>query len=448
MTRQGKIYGLLAALFVCLSLIAACGAYFLILQNRHTETRLGAKIDRLAEQLQPIPGIPRESLQACDVRLNSLPVVISEPGTYCLSKSMDVSEARLDAITIQSNDVVIDGLGHTVVGSADPATTARGVYAVDYRGITVRNIRLSGFITAILIGRTDQLIAGTTTYPANARSRDIRISGVVVDGPTFQGIHVRADNFTIVGNTIMGIGPSSVSPHAFATGISTTGNGCDISGNRVMLGEPTGNGENVGIANYLGAGCRIERNTIVFDRLPEFGRNFGIWTKPSGGAVPLVADNLISGAHYALGPHGMFERNHIENPVCAVFTQRPSEFDGFFDLGGNVEVRTAGIVRPGDRQCPDEVERALSRYRAKPSPEAAYLVALSYGEHSPIENEAESLAWLTVAAKAGHQLAEAQIRQPRSPEIQAAAERIAAMILGAAEPSASVATGAEAEVSP
>ncbi|MEP9372542.1 hypothetical protein [Mesorhizobium sp. KR1-2] len=415
------------------------------MQNRHTETRLGAKIDRLAAQPQPIPDMLREGREACNVRLKSLPAVISEPGTYCLSTTINVAEAGRDAITIKSNDVVIDGLGHTVVGSADPATTTRGLYAVDYRGITVKNIRFSGFNTAILIGRTDELIAETTTYPANARSRDIRISGVVVDGAAFQGIHVRADNFTIAGNTIMRIGPSTVAPHAFATGISTRGNGCEISGNRIMLGEPTGNGENVGIANYLGAGCRIERNTIVFDRLPEFGRNFGIWTRPSGGAVPLVADNLISGAHYALGPHGMFERNHIDNAVCAVFTRRPSDVDGFFDLGGNVAVRTAGIVRPGSRECPDEIERALSRYREKPSPEAAYLVALSYGEHSPIENEADSMAWLIVAAKSGHRLAANQIRGWRPPEIKAAAEKIAARILEAGTPA--VAAGAGPEIS-
>ncbi|HFD2360435.1 TPA: right-handed parallel beta-helix repeat-containing protein, partial [Legionella pneumophila] len=67
--------------------------------------------------------------------------------------------------------------------------------------------------------------------------------------------------------------------HAFATGIYTVGNLCSIERNLIKLGNATRNGENVGIALYMGSGCRISNNDIVFDKWLTWGRNFGIWTK-------------------------------------------------------------------------------------------------------------------------------------------------------------------------
>lgn len=364
------------------------------------ESTLGSKIgdtqimaSDLAARVDAIPPC---------VGIASLPIQITQPGHYCLTQSIDVSSVTSDAIDIASSDVSIDGRGFTIIGPTDPTTTSRGILAVDQSRLTVENISIGGFQTAVLIGDTDVPILGTKTYPSDRKSRDILITGVRIDNATFQGIHVRADNFTITNNTIAGIGPSSVIPDAFATGIFTRGNGCEISGNRVMLGDAIGTGENVGIGAHFADGCRIERNIIVFDKFPEYGRNFGIWTKPEGGALPYVRNNYVSGAHYAYGPHGLFKNNVAADTLCSLFTVRPSPEDGFFDLGGNVSRETSGQVRPGTTTCYSDPDRASARFEHQHSAESAYGVALALTESDPIAKDMEIRAWLLVAACLGH----------------------------------------------
>ncbi|HAT9600642.1 TPA: right-handed parallel beta-helix repeat-containing protein, partial [Legionella pneumophila subsp. pneumophila] len=45
----------------------------------------------------------------CDYDISSLPVIANKPGKWCLNKNLTYSNNKQDAITIQSNDVTIDG---------------------------------------------------------------------------------------------------------------------------------------------------------------------------------------------------------------------------------------------------------------------------------------------------------------------------------------------------
>lgn len=388
------------------------GMGLLVWQIRCFETQTATQIAVLGAQIRP-------SSEECDTLIDAIPFVADKPGHYCLASSLDASESEHDAITIESDDVTIDGRGYTITGSTDPATLTRGILAIDQNRLTIKNVRLFGFRSAIVIGTNDKIIPESTMYSSDRKSRDIVIREVRADNPTFQGIHVRADNFKIHDCSVSGVGPSTRVKNAFATAIYGEGNGCCIEDNLAMLGEPIGTGENVGIALYYGAGCRIEGNTIMFDRLPEFGRNYGIWTKPSGGSLPFVANNLISGSHFALGPHGLFYNNKSANTVCSIFAKRPSNTDALQDLGKNESFSSPGNPRPGDVMCYADPEAAIERFRSNPSPDAAYAVATAYSETDPVGRQAEILAWIFVAARMHHsgaaKIAEAPEQHSYSP---------------------------------
>ena len=349
----------------------------------------------------------------CTGFIDALPIIIDTPGRYCLTQNIDTSEVEISGIDIRSDDVTIDGQGFAIHGSADPATRTRGILAIDQSRVTIENLRIVGFQTAILFGETGAQIPGTSMRASDHASRDIKVLRVRIDNPTFQGIHIRADNFSITDSTVAGVGPSTVHPHSFATGIQVRGNNCEISRNRVALGDATGTGENVGIALYLGAACRIEHNTVFFTKFPEWGRNFGIWSRTEGGPLPLISGNLVSGAHYAFGPHGLFESNISTDTSCALFVKREDAVAQLIDAGENQTFETAAVVRPGDKTCPNSIERARVRYFESPGPEAAYVVALTYTEISPA-NIAETLAWLMVAANHGHAIAQVTASNPAS----------------------------------
>ena len=381
----------------------------------------GARLDALALQ------------GACDIVISALPIVIDKPGTYCLGRSFDNSANELDAITIASNDVVIDGRGHLIAGPSSPTTRTRGIISIDKRGLTVRNLRTEGFYVPVLIGDSTLQTQGATSYASNRLARDILIEGVRSDNPTFQGIYVSADNFTIRDNTVMGVGPSSVDPHSFATGIAARGNICSIHGNRVALGDPTGNGENVGISLNLGSGCLMDENVVFFDKYPQWGRNFGIWTKAEGGALPKVTGNLVSGAHYAYGPHGIFFDNASENAACSLFARRRTGVDLLADVRGNVSYQSNGFVHLGSKECPDDPKRAESRFRRAPSDLSAYAMATALAEVDPIRRETETLAWLLIAAEFSHTIAKTVAENPSASGYSGAtvanAKKIAAAIL-------------------
>lgn len=341
---------------------------------------------------------------ACTL-ISSLPYTISSPGRYCMAGSR-VQTDTLDGITINSDNVTIDGLGHSITGPYTSATTSRGILAINRKGIIIQDIRIVGYNTSILIGETDTLVSGSTVFPDTRNSRDITINRVSADNPTFQGLHVRADNFSIINSRVSGVGPTSVHPHAFATGISGQGNSCVISDNQVTMGQATGNGENVGISLYYGAGCRIERNSIMFDRAGLFSRNFGIWARPSGGGLPYISANTVTGADYALGPFGVFA-NNVVNAHCAIFTRRESIVgETFVDAGNNINVQSSGALQQGGRSgCLDVVSEAEGRFFANPGAMSAYSVMLALGEVYPGYDRVEAVAWMMVAAHYNHELA-------------------------------------------
>lgn len=349
----------------------------------------------------------------CDYDISSLPVIVNKPGKWCLNKNLTYSNNKQDAITIQSNDVTIDGNSLYIKGPNNLDTVIRGIIAYDRQNITIKNIHIYGFHTGILFADSTMLAESSMYFGLDylynytePKSNNIVIKNVIVENPTLQGIHVRGNNFNIKDVHVIDVGPTRTYPHAFATGIYTVGNLCSIERNLVKLGNATGNGENVGIALYMGSGCRISNNDIVFDKWLTWGRNFGIWTKIRKGEYPLIENNSISGASYALGPFGLFRGNIATNVSCSLFVKRKHPKFENVDLGGNVAIKwiPGNGSMQGDGTCPDDIPYAESRYASNPGALSAYSVAIAWGEGGAA-TLVETFAWFIVAAHYKHELA-------------------------------------------
>src|ERR1051325_6278239 len=71
--------------------------------------------------------------------ITGLPAVISTQGVYCLTRTLSTDITEGTAITIISNNVVLDLNGFTVAGGAGLGTLAVGIGAFDARNVTIRN---------------------------------------------------------------------------------------------------------------------------------------------------------------------------------------------------------------------------------------------------------------------------------------------------------------------
>ncbi|HHU0065080.1 TPA: right-handed parallel beta-helix repeat-containing protein, partial [Legionella pneumophila] len=321
-----------------------------------------------------------------------------------------------DAIIIQANNVILDGNGYLLKGPGTSTTLSRGIVAYNRQNIIVKNIIIDGFYIGILFA--DNSLPSDTLIPINyfisnsiynfsqSKPKNIIIQNVAIESSIMQGIYIKAYNFIIKNSRIIGVGPNSNSPHSFATGIYSEGNLCSIESNTISLGYATGNGENVGIALYGGIDCRIKNNHIIFARWPMWGRNFGIWSKSSRSGHPVIENNFIRGAHYALGPFGLFSGNIAVNLSCAFFVQRKNKANQFFDLGKNVAVMQSSVNEGmgGNSICPDNRVYAAYRFIVNPGAFSAYSAAMAWGEGGE-ETLIETYAWFLVASYYKHELA-------------------------------------------
>lgn len=376
-----------------------------------------------------------EPVAACDFEIGAVPFVAAQPGQYCLVADLDATSVAQDAIVIEADGVTIDGAGHWLQGPDAPETPYRGVIAYDQGQLRIENLSVKGFHTAILIARTDASDADGR-YP-NARSKNVQIDNVHVQDQRLQGIHVRADEATVTDATVRNVGGSTATPHAFATGIYLTGNGCSISGNDVEGLHAVGSGEGVGIALYGGIDCQVRDNRIVFSDVPAWSENYGLWISTGGNEPPLVEANEIVGASYVAGPFGRYKDNTATNVVCDLFVRRFTLGVPLIDEGRNLVASHATGV-----QCKNDPEVMARLFLESESPEAAYAVARAWTEVNagllvdggdPANAALQTYVWLRVAARLGHALAVGAVETGWSgyaPDFYEAANAEVASILG------------------
>src|SRR5450759_2310807 len=87
--------------------------------------------------------------------ITTLPYIISTQGVYCLTGELSTGITTGNAITIATNNVVLDLNGFKIGGlSAGLGTTAIGIYANQRQNITIKNGTVRGFCYGIYLSDT------------------------------------------------------------------------------------------------------------------------------------------------------------------------------------------------------------------------------------------------------------------------------------------------------
>ena len=82
--------------------------------------------------------------------ITSLPAVISSSGVYCMKQDLSTAMSTGQAISINSNNVVLDCNGFRLGGlAAGPSTQATGIHSTIRKNITVRDCNVRGFRTGL-----------------------------------------------------------------------------------------------------------------------------------------------------------------------------------------------------------------------------------------------------------------------------------------------------------
>jgi hypothetical protein len=137
----------------------------------------------------------------CNATITTLPYTISAQGHYCFDRNLSTAQSTGNAITIDSDFVVLDLNNFKLGGgSAGLATQARGVYATGRRNITVRNGNIRGFLYGVLIDGTDLTSSGHV------------IENNVLDGNTLSAVTVAGDGVVVRRNLAANTGGSTASP--------------------------------------------------------------------------------------------------------------------------------------------------------------------------------------------------------------------------------------------
>lgn len=228
------------------------------------------------------------------VPIDSVPITIKSPGTYCLTKDFETDETP---IVIKSNNVRIDLAGHRLQGPGTPDSKAIGVAWDSQSDISVSNGTIAGFFYGIR-GRAphEKISLG----PESAAS-DINVHNLVLLDNSFRGILVDAARVMIKGNLIQNTGGTTIYDDAYSMGIEVIGPGCLVQGNWILETYPVGVGEGVAVSlSDNNNGCQVIENYISNESLPFPGRSFAFWVAVENSDI-LITNNYFHGFTYPYG---------------------------------------------------------------------------------------------------------------------------------------------------
>jgi len=219
-----------------------------------------------------------------------LPAVITTQGTWCLKQDVNTAITTGNAITIATNNVILDCNDFKIGGlAAGVATEAYGIAAGNRLNITVRHCNIRGFF--IGTGLWGKFSSGNTvednrfdnnTYiglqiagdgSTARRNRVLDTGGSTVASTTGGAVGIYSQYYAdVLDNTVSGVAATSGTDGDVA-GISvqfsdvTLGSsvGSSIDGNRVRGLSPAGTGTAGGIISFQTQRLVLRNNDLVGD---------------------------------------------------------------------------------------------------------------------------------------------------------------------------------------
>ena len=151
-------------------------------------------ISLLAQGSLTPPGAPAPTMKTLDqvearTPISSLPFPINNPGSYYLTKNLNVASG--DAITINANQVTIDLNGFTISSTATPAAGTGVVLGNDITDITILNGHIKGDV--FYNGSTysgSGFANGISYFGPSPGTCNVRVAGVSVSGCLTNGIYL------------------------------------------------------------------------------------------------------------------------------------------------------------------------------------------------------------------------------------------------------------------
>jgi len=229
------------------------------------------------------PGFTQAETTNCTA-ITSVPYTITVPGIYCLNGNLETSITSGNAITINTNNVIIDLNGRKLGGgSAGTATEARGIYAHGRKNITIKNGTIRGFHYGVLLG-------DITPYTT---SQGHIIEDIRADMNTHMGIEVLGRGNIIRNNQVVDTGGSTVSNSVAGTlGIRALGPGNRVLNNDVYETKEQASDSAYGIYVDSTSGAVVENNRIGNSSLGT-GTSYGIFIGDTSSNV-LVSNNRVT----------------------------------------------------------------------------------------------------------------------------------------------------------
>jgi nitrous oxidase accessory protein NosD len=219
--------------------------------------------------LLPRAATAAESYDSCAGFIDSIPATLSTQGVWCLRRDLSSSLASGFLITVATNNVTIDCNGYKIGGlAAGPDTDAQAIVAQGRANTVVRNCNIRGFLVGISLTSDGAVVEDN-----------------LLEGITFNGIFVDADDGVVRRNRISDTGRPSGSPSITAA-IATTGS-TDVIDNAV--GGVVSSQDAFGILVYGRSIVRANRVRGILG----LGGSYGIHLDNNFPAV--VEDNTLLG---------------------------------------------------------------------------------------------------------------------------------------------------------
>jgi hypothetical protein len=256
-----------------------------------------------------------QSFDACEHVVGAFPATLDQPGVWCLTQDGAYAATSGNAITIAADGVTLDCNDFTIDGTgAGAATAARGIYALNRTGATVRRCRVRGFYRGLsLSGGSDHVV------------EDNRF-----DLNTYQGLNVNAGGSVVRDNRILATGGSTVSAQAF--GVVAYG-AVDVLGNRVqaVTARVGGNGAAYGVFVSGNTAGSVDGNLVGGVVKDGTGTANGIWLDAST-RVSLVGNHVTGTVLPGIGVRCSSTQSRARDNVVSGF---PTGISGCGDAGGN-----------------------------------------------------------------------------------------------------------------
>jgi len=226
-------------------------------------------------------AVPAQAETVNCTPVTALPAVITVQGVYCFTGDLTTAMTSGAAITINTNNVVLDLNGFKLGGlAAGPGTSAFGIRADDRQNITIKNGTIRGFFQGILLD-------------SGGASQGHVVEDIRADQNTAVGIQVHGSGIIVRNNQVVATGGTTTQgPNADAFGIVVSGAGPRVLNNDVINTFKQGTGIARGIDLIGGPGGMAVNNRITgadigiqFDGSGKYRDNltFGVTTPFTGG---------------------------------------------------------------------------------------------------------------------------------------------------------------------